>query len=49
VSRAWPSLEDTVADLQDRHVEGAAAEVEHGDLLVLLLVEAVRGDAAVGR
>ncbi len=34
-------LEDAVADLKDRDVEGAAAEVEHGDLLVLLLVEAV--------
>jgi hypothetical protein len=34
-------LEDAVADLEDRDVEGAAAEVVHGDGLVLLLVEAV--------
>ena len=35
-------LEDAVADLQHRHVERAAAEVEHEDGLVLgLLVEAV--------
>src|SRR6266540_2044673 len=35
-------LHDVLADLQDRDVEGAAAEVVHRDLLVLLLVEAVR-------
>ena len=34
-------LEDAVAELEDRDVEGAAAEVVDGDLLVLLLVEAV--------
>ena len=36
-------LEHAVADLEDRHVEGAAAEVEHEDRLVVgaLLVEAV--------
>ncbi len=36
-------LEHAVADLEDRHVEGAAAEVEHEDRLVggALLVEAV--------
>jgi hypothetical protein len=35
-------LEHAVADLEHRHVEGAAAEVEHQDRLVLaLLVEAV--------
>ena len=37
-------LEHAVADLEDRHVEGAAAEVEHEDRLVgrALLVEPVR-------
>ena len=34
-------LEDAVAQLQDRDVERAAAQVVDGDLLVLLLVEAV--------
>ena len=34
-------LEDAVAELEDRDVERAAAEVVDGDLLVLLLVEAV--------
>ena len=34
-------LEDAVADVQDGDVEGAAAQVEHGDLLVLLLVEPI--------
>ena len=35
-------LEHAVADLEDRHVEGAAAEVEHEDGLVgRALVEAV--------
>ena len=35
-------LDDAVADFEDRDVERAAAEVEDGDRLVLLLVEAVR-------
>ena len=35
-------LHDVVADLEDRDVERAAAEVVDGDDLVLLLVEAVR-------
>jgi hypothetical protein len=34
-------LDDPFADLENRDVEGAAAEVEDGDRLVLLLVEAV--------
>jgi hypothetical protein len=34
-------LEDTVGDLQDRDVEGAAAEVEDRDLLAPLLAEPV--------
>ena len=34
-------LEDAVADLEDGDVEGAAAEVIDGDLLLALLVEAV--------
>jgi hypothetical protein len=34
-------LEDAVAELEDRDVVGTASEVEDGDLLVLLLVEAV--------
>ena len=53
----WPSplvdfhLEDAVADVEDRDVERAAAEVEDGDLLVGLLVQAVGqaiSPAAVG-
>ena len=35
-------LDDAVADLQQRHVEGAATEVEDQDRLVVLLVQAVR-------
>ena len=34
-------LEDALGQLQDRDVVGAAAEVEHGDLLFLLLIQAV--------
>ena len=34
-------LEDAVADLQDRDVEGAAAEVVDGDLLALVLLQAI--------
>ena len=41
-------LEDAVADLEDRNVEGAAAQVEDRDLLVLLLVQAV-GQRGRGR
>ena len=42
-------LEHAVADLEHRHVEGAAAEVEHEDRLVgVLLVEAV-GQRGRGR
>ena len=35
-------LDDLLADLEDRDVEGAAAEVVDGDEVVLALVEAVR-------
>ncbi len=35
-------FEDAVADLEDRHVERAAAEIPHEDRLVALLVEPVR-------
>ena len=41
VTRGRLDLEDAVADLQHRHVERAAAEVEDEDRLVGLLVEAV--------
>ena len=34
-------LEHALGQLEHRDVVGAAAQVEHGDLLVLLLVEAV--------
>ena len=35
-------LEDALAEVEDRHVERAATEVEHEDRLVVVLVEAVR-------
>jgi hypothetical protein len=41
-------LEDAVPDLENRDVERAAAQVEDGDLLVLLLVQAV-GQRGGGR
>ena len=41
VARGRLDLEDAVADLQHRHVERAAAEVEDEDRLVGVLVEAV--------
>ncbi len=41
-------FEDAVLELQDRNVEGAAAEVVHGDDAVLALVEAV-GERRGGR
>ena len=41
VTRGRLDLEDAVADLEHRHVERAAAEVEDEDRLVGLLVEAV--------
>ena len=41
-------LEDTFAELEDRDVERAAAEVVDGDLLVVLLVEPV-GEGGRGR
>jgi hypothetical protein len=41
-------LHDAVTHFEDGDVEGAAAEVEHRDRLVLLLVEAVGQRAAVG-
>src|SRR5207249_3890655 len=34
-------LEDAVADLEDRYIEGSAAKVEDRDLFVLLLVEPI--------
>lgn len=35
-------FEHAVADFQHGHVEGAAAQVEHGDFFVLLLIQTVR-------
>jgi hypothetical protein len=46
--RRWPSPEHAVAELQHRYVEGAAAQVEDEDGLVVLLVEAAASEAAVG-
>ena len=48
VTRGRLDLEDAVADLEHRHVERAAAEVEDEDRLVGLLVEAV-GQRGRGR
>ena len=48
VARGRLDLEDAVADLEHRHVERAAAEVEDEDRLVGLLVEAV-GQRGGGR
>ena len=48
VARGRLDLEDAVADLEHRHVEGAAAEVEDEDRLVGLLVEPV-GQRGRGR
>ena len=48
VTRGRLDLEDAVADLEHRHVERAAAEVEDEDRLVGLLVEAV-GERRGGR
>ena len=35
-------FKDTVTDFEDRNIERTAAEIVHGDLLVLLLIETVR-------
>jgi len=35
-------LENTIADLQDRNVERAAAQIEDRDFFVFLLIEAIR-------
>ena len=48
VTRGRLDLEDAVADLEHRHVERAAAEVEDEDRLVGLLVEPV-GQRGRGR
>ncbi len=49
VTRGGADLDDAVADLQQRHVEGAATEVEDQDALLLLaLVQAV-GQRGRGR
>ena len=41
IAGSGADFEDSVADIEDRNIEGAAAEVEHQDRFVLLLVEAV--------
>jgi len=41
VARRGPDLDDALADVQDADVERAAAQVEHEDRLVLMLVQAV--------
>ena len=41
-------LEDTIADFEDRNIKRAAAKVEDGDFLVLLLIETV-GERGRGR
>ena len=41
-------FDQLVADFEDAHVERAAAQVEHDDLLVLLLLQAV-GERRGGR
>ena len=41
IARSRADFEDAVADIEDRDVEGAAAEIEHHDRFVLLLVETV--------
>ena len=41
-------FEHAVADVEDRHVEGAAAQVEHQDRLVGFLLKPVDSAAAVG-
>jgi hypothetical protein len=41
-------LDDAFADLEDRHIERSASEIEDGDRLVLLLVEPV-GEGGGGR
>ena len=41
ISRGGLHLEDTVADLEDRHIEGPTTEVEDQDGVIGLLVETV--------
>ena len=48
VAGGGPDLDHPVADVEDAHVEGAAAEVEHEDRLVALLVQPV-GQRGRGR
>jgi len=42
VTRGGQHGEDAVLDLEQRHIEGAAAQVEHQDGLLLLRVHALR-------